>query len=508
MTDEQARSASSLEAQRLQRLEKAKTLRERGIDPWGNGRKVEHLSQDIHQRFGDQPGEEVEKDETVFSVAGRVMMIRTFGKMSFVVLRDRGGDVQVQLRKDVLGDEGYDLLKLLDLGDYAAASGRVIRTRTGELTVVADEWTVLTKALRPLPEKWHGLEDVETRYRQRYLDLATDLDVREVFRKRSQLIRYIRDFLDGRGYLEVETPMMHPLVSGANAKPFTTHHNALDMELYMRIAPELYLKRLVAGGFERVYEINRNFRNEGISTQHNPEFTMLEFYQAHATYEDLMDLTEEMLAGAAEAICGTTKITYQGHTIDFGKGWKRISMAQAVVEGTDGKVTQEDLQDPDKLRKVLLESFRGDDVERKAIDLMDVGELVGALFEEHVEHTLIHPTFITHFPTVLSPLARRNDDDPSVTDRFELYCAGREIANAFSELNDPIDQEERFAKQVEAKKKGAEETMDFDEDYIVALEHGMPPTAGEGIGIDRLAMLLTDAASIRDVILFPQLRKR
>jgi len=500
--------SSSLEAQRLLRLKKAEELRERGINPWGNGREVEHTSADVKARFGDLPTEEIEKDETVWSVAGRVMIVRTFGKMAFLVLRDRSGDIQVQLRKDRLGEDGYALLKLLDMGDVAAASGRATRTKTGEITLVADEWTILTKSLRPLPEKWHGLEDVEARYRQRYLDLATDPATREVFRKRSQLVSYIRRFLDERGFMEVETPMMHPLVSGAAAKPFVTHHNALDIDLYMRIAPELYLKRLVVGGFERVYEINRNFRNEGLSTRHNPEFTMLEFYLAHATYDDLMDLTEEMISGAAQAICGTTKVTYQGHEIDFGKGWRRLTMAQAVLESTGGKLVEADLENADKLKAVLLESFQGTDAERKAIDLMDIGELVGALFEEHAEHKLVHPTFITQFPTAISPLARRNEADPRFTDRFELYCAGREIANAFSELNDPIDQRERFEKQLEAKKRGAEETMDYDADYIAALEHGMPPTAGEGIGIDRLAMLLTDAASIRDVILFPLLKPR
>lgn len=499
--------SSSLEAQRALRLEKAEKLRELGVNPWGNGREVTHTAAAIKARFGDQPTEEVEKDETVWSIAGRVMMVRTFGKMAFVVLRDRTGDVQVQLRKDRLG-EAYELLKLLDLGDWAAASGRAIRTKTGELTVVADEWTLLTKALRPLPEKWHGLDDVETRYRQRYLDLATDQQVRENFRKRIELVRYIRRFLDDRGFLEVETPMLHPLVSGAAARPFETHHNALDIDLYLRIAPELYLKRLVVGGFERVYEINRNFRNEGLSTRHNPEFTMLEFYLAHATYEDLMQMTEEMIAGAAQAVCGTTKVTYQGHEIDFGPGWKRITMADAVLEATGGHLAPSDLEDPDKLRAVLLKNFRGTDAERKAIDLMSIGELVGALFEEHCEHAIVHPTFVTKFPSEISPLARRNDQDPRVTDRFELYCAGREIVNAFSELNDPQVQQGIFERQVEMKSRGAQETMDFDADYIAALEHGMPPTAGLGMGIDRLAMLLTDSASIRDVILFPLLKPR
>jgi lysyl-tRNA synthetase class 2 len=499
---------SSLEAQRALRLKKAEELRARGIHPWGNGRKVPHVAADVKARFGDRPNEEVEQDPTVWSVAGRVIALRPFGKMTFLVLRDRSGDLQIQLKKDKLGPEGYDLLKLLDLGDIAAASGRAIRTRTGELTVVADEWTILTKALRPLPEKWHGLADVEQRYRQRYLDLATNPEVREVFRKRSAAVSYIRRYLENRGFLEVETPMMHPLISGAAAKPFITHHNALDVDLYLRIAPELYLKRLVVGGFERVFELNRNFRNEGLSTRHNPEFTMLEFYLAHATYEDLMDLTEDMISGLVQEVCGTMKVRYQGHDLDFTPPWPRIPMAEAILKASNGLLAPEDLENPDRLRAVLLQDFQGTDAERRAIDEMTVGELVGAVFEEKVEHSLVHPTFITQFPTAVSPLARRNDERPELTDRFEIFVAGREIGNAFSELNDPIDQRERFVKQVEAKARGAEETMDYDEDYIVALEHGMPPTAGEGIGIDRLVMLLTDAPSIRDVILFPQMKAR
>ncbi len=503
---------SSLEAQREARLQKAEKLRARGVDPFGNGRKVAHVSADLRARFGDAPNEVVEQDGTTWSVAGRVVAVRNLGKMAFLKLRDRAGDVQLQLKKDKLGDAGFGLLELLDLGDVAAASGRAIRTRTGELTVVADEWTILTKALRPLPEKFHGLTDVETRYRQRYLDLATNPEVREAFVKRSRLVQYIRRFLDERGFLEVETPMMHPLVTGAAARPFVTHHNTLDMQLYLRIAPELYLKRLVVGGIERVYEINRNFRNEGISTQHNPEFTMLEFYWAHATYHDLMDLTEQMFAGAARELVGSEKVPYQGQELNFAAPWARIPMAQAVLEGVRKaglSLEEGDLADPGKLKGLLLARFEGTPAERKSIEEQDdAGHLLAALFDEHVEHTLVNPTFITEFPTSISPLARRNDRDPSVTDRFELFVAGREIANAFSELNDPLDQKERFVAQVRAKERGSDEAMDHDEDYIVALEHGMPPTAGEGIGIDRLAMLLTDAASIRDVILFPLLKSR
>jgi lysyl-tRNA synthetase class 2 len=446
----------------------------------------------------------LEKEHTRdYTIAGRVVAVRTFGKAAFLKLRDRTGELQIFLKKDVAGAD-YDLLPLVDLGDICAATGRAMRTRTGELTLEAKRFTVLTKALRPLPEKWHGLVDVETRYRQRYLDLVSNYpDVRETFLKRARLVQHIRGFLDARGFVEVETPMMHPLVSGANARPFVTHHNTLDMKLYMRIAPELYLKRLVVGGFERVYEINRNFRNEGISTRHNPEFTMLEFYQAHATYEDLMVLTEEMLSGAALSVCGTTKVEYQGKTIDFTPPFRRLTMKEAIREAIGADVN---LDDPEKMRELLLRAAALENVDRAAIQQMNAGELLGELFELHAQEKIEHPTFITQFPVALSPLARRSEKDPELTDRFELYVAGREIANAFTELNDPLDQKARFEAQVAAKAKGAQETMDYDEDYIRALEHGMPPTAGEGIGIDRVAMLFTDAGSIRDVILFPLLR--
>jgi lysyl-tRNA synthetase class 2 len=381
------------------------------------------------------------------------------------------------VKKDVLGEALFGTYKLCDVGDHVAVTGPVFRTKTGELSVHAETFEVLTKALRPLPEKWHGLSDVEIRYRQRYLDLIANAEVRETFKKRSKLVRAIRTFLDERDYLEVETPMMHPLVSGAAARPFETHHNTLDIDLYLRIAPELYLKRLVVGGFERVYEINRNFRNEGISTQHNPEFTMLEFYQAHATYEDLMALTEELFRTVATEVTGAAKVAYQGQELDFGQPFRRVTMADAVREAApDAKV---------------------DGLEGKAL---------AELFEAHAEAKLVQPTFVTQFPTSISPLARRNDTDPRFTDRFELYVAGREIANGFSELNDPVDQEGRFRDQLVKKQGGDQETMDYDADYIRALEQGLPPTAGEGIGIDRLAMLLTDSASIRDVILFPLLK--
>ncbi|MFP2929339.1 lysine--tRNA ligase [Pyxidicoccus sp. 3LG] len=487
-----------------QRLEKADKWRAAGFNPYGNGHQPQHLAADILKKHAQQTAEELDASPTTYDVAGRLVAMRSFGKAAFIKLRDRSGEIQVHMKKDALGD-AYEVFKLCDLGDFLGATGTLFRSKTGELTLSATKFVPLTKSLRPMPEKWHGLTDVEIRYRQRYLDLVGNPDVKQAFLRRSKLITFIRSFLDARDFVEVETPMMHPLVSGAAARPFTTHHNALDIDLYMRIAPELYLKRLVVGGLERVYEVNRNFRNEGISTRHNPEFTMLEFYQAYATYEDLMDLSEEMISAAAKEITGDTKVKYGEHVLDFGKGWKRISMTEAIREAVGGALSDKDMVDADRLRAELLKTSHSE-AERRAIDAMNHGELVGALFEHHVEHTLIHPTFITHFPTAVSPLARRNDQNPEVTDRFELYVAGREIANAFSELNDPLDQKGRFLAQLDAKQRGQQETMDYDEDYIRALEHGMPPTAGEGIGIDRLAMLFTDSQSIRDVILFPLLK--
>jgi len=506
MADDQNNELGSKEQEIYdQRLEKAAKWREAGFNPYGNGHRPQHLAADILAKHADATPEALEQTPATYEVAGRLVAMRSFGKAAFIKLRDRSGEIQVHMKKDALA-EGYEVFKLCDMGDFLGVTGTLFRSKTGELTLAATKFTPLTKSLRPLPEKWHGLTDVEIRYRQRYLDLVSNPDVKQTFLRRNKLIRFIRSFLDGRDFVEVETPMMHPLVSGAAARPFTTHHNALDIDLYMRIAPELYLKRLVVGGLERVYEVNRNFRNEGISTRHNPEFTMLEFYQAYATYEDLMDLSEEMISEAAKAVTGDSKVKYGEHVLDFGKGWKRISMVEAIREAVGGgTLTDKDMADADKLRHELLKTAHAES-ERRAIDTMNHGELVGALFEAHVEHTLIHPTFITHFPTAVSPLARRNDQNPEIADRFELYVAGREIANAFSELNDPLDQKGRFQAQLDAKQRGQQETMDYDEDYIRALEHGMPPTAGEGIGIDRLAMLFTDAQSIRDVILFPLLK--
>ena len=497
-----------------QRLASAQKWRELGANPWGNGFRPEHLAGEILSANADQTVETLDAAPKIFSVAGRIVALRPFKNAAFVVLQDRTGAIQIHLKQDKLGDR-YELFKLCDLGDFVGIVGQLFRTRTGELTLAVTRFEPLTKTLRAPPGKFaksddgkefaekNAMADTEQRYRQRYLDLLANADVRATFVKRSRLVQFIRKFLDARGYLEVETPMIHSLVSGAAARPFRTHHNTLNLDLYMRIAPELHLKRLVVGGFDRVYEINRNFRNEGISTRHNPEFTMLEFYEAYATYDDLIALTEEMIGEAAKAIVGSTTIKYGEHTLEFGRGWKRIPMWESIREKVPS-LTDKDRADTDKLRAIALEGLHGP--ERKGPEGANNGELIGALFEKHVEATLIQPTFVTHFPTEISPLARRNNDDPTITDRFELFVAQREIANGFSELNDPIDQKGRFQAQVDAKGRGQEETMDFDEDYIRALEHGLPPTAGEGIGIDRLAMLFTDSPSIRDVILFPLLK--
>lgn len=501
-----------------ERVAKAEGWRKLGVNPYGNGFRPSALAGELHAKYDGETAEALaEQKPGPFRVAGRVVRVADFGKSAFLTVQDRSGALQVQVRKDVLGEAGYQGFKLVDVADVVGVEGTLFKSKTGELTLAAATFSPLTKSLRPLPGKFakgddaenkawaekQALADVEERYRRRYVDLLSNPSVRETFRKRTKLVQFLRRFLDERDFLEVETPMMHSLVSGAAARPFQTHHNALDVDLYMRIAPELYLKRLVVGGFDRVYELNRNFRNEGISTRHNPEFTMLEFYQAYATYEDLMDLTEEMLSEAAKAVTGGTRLTYGPHTIDFARGWPRIPMTEAIRQKVS-ELTDKDFADADKLRAVALKSAEG--AEREAVKTMNGGELIGFLFEKHVEGELVQPTFITRFPVETSPLARRSDQDGAITDRFELFCVGREIANAFSELNDPIDQRGRFQAQVDAKSRGQQETMDYDEDYLRALEHGMPPTAGEGIGIDRLAMLLTDSQSIRDVILFPLLR--
>jgi lysyl-tRNA synthetase, class II len=458
------------------------------------------LAADLHRTGEGRTNEDLEANPVSVCLAGRMMLKRVMGKASFATLQDMSGRIQIYVTNDVTGVELHDAFKHWDLGDILGAEGTLFRTRTGELTVKVTGLRMLSKSLRPLPEKFHGLTDQEQKYRQRYVDLITNPDSRAVFVKRSQIVQAIREFYVGRGYLEVETPMMHPIPGGAAARPFVTHHNALDMELYLRIAPELYLKRLVVGGFEKVFEINRNFRNEGISTRHNPEFTMLEFYEAYQDYRYLMDLTEDLLRTVAQRVLGTTTVTYQGTQIDLGKPFDRLTMAEAIHQ-YHPQHSLDDLAKPEYLRRAL------DAFQVEVFPTDGVGLLQLKLFEKTTEDKLIQPTFIVAHPTDVSPLARANDADPSITDRFELFITGREIANGFSELNDPEDQAARFAEQAKAKEAGDEEAMYFDADYLRALEYGLPPTAGEGIGIDRLVMLLTDSPSIRDVILFPHLRR-
>jgi lysyl-tRNA synthetase class 2 len=481
----------------LQRRRKVDALWEAGINPYPNDFRPEHTSADLRTAYGDV--EVIEENPQTFVVAGRILMRRSFGKAAFVQLQDRKGRIQLYLKKDVLGDDLFAEFEDYDLGDIVGAVGTPFRTKTGELSLAVTQIRLLTKALLPLPEKFHGLTDVETRYRQRYVDLIVSPEVREVFFKRSRIVSLIRDFMTRHDFLEVETPMMQPIPGGATAKPFITHHNALDMQLFLRIAPELYLKRLVVGGLDRVFEINRNFRNEGISVRHNPEFTMMEFYQAYATFEDLMNFTEELLCHVAQELLGTLDFSYGGEPISFQRPWQRFTVKEAILHY--GDIDAKSLEDRD-----LAYAY----AQRLGLQLTEdvgYGRLITEIFEEVAESKLIQPTFITNYPTEVSPLSRKNDHDPDYVDRFEFFCAGREMANAFSELNDPRDQKERFLAQVAAKAKGDEEAHYMDEDYIRALEYGLPPTAGEGIGIDRLVMLLTDSPSIRDVILFPQLRK-
>jgi lysyl-tRNA synthetase class 2 len=479
------------------RRKKLHALRERGVQPYPNDFRPDHTASEVHAGFGGLAEADLPAAPSV-AVAGRIMALRDFGKAGFLQVQDRSGRIQVHARRDRLGDATFETYRLLDLGDVIGVSGRPFRTRTGELTIEAADLRLLAKSLRPLPEKWHGLHDLETRYRQRYVDLIVNPEARRVFETRTRAINYLRAFLTARGYLEVETPMMQPVPGGAAAKPFVTHHNALDLDLYLRTAPELYLKRLVVGGFERVFELSRVFRNEGLSTEHNPEFTLLEFYQAGATYEDLMTLTEEMLAGAAREVTGGTGLAYRGLELDLTPPWPRRTMVELVAERTGE--APERLLEPSTIRG-LAERTGG--MDRAG---MSPGELLLTVFERLVEPELVQPIFVCQFPVEVSPLARRNDRDPRFVDRFELFVARHEVANAFSELNDPEDQRLRFAEQLRIRAAGDEEAHAMDEDYIRALEYGLPPTAGEGVGIDRLIMLLTGAPSIREVILFPQLR--
>ena len=482
-----------------QRRSKLEELRNRG-NAYPNSFRRDSLSQDLKDQCEGLSKEDLEAKEMTVSVAGRIMLQRIMGKASFITLQDMKGQIQAYVRSNDLPEGQYDDFKTWDLGDIVGIKGKLFLTKTGELTVNAESIEMLTKSLRPLPEKHSGLVDTEQRYRKRYLDLITNPESLEVFKKRSQIITAIREYFIDNEYQEVETPMMHSILGGAAAKPFTTHHNALDMDLYLRIAPELYLKRLMVGGIEKVFEINRNFRNEGLSTKHNPEFTMLEYYTAYADYNDQMSFIEDLLKVVSEKVLGTSKIEQEGTSYDFSKSFERISLKDSVAQKLSAEPTSLDNRD------FLLETAKKYKIED--LDNLSDGKILFELFEELVEEELMHPTFVTGYPKDVSPLSRSSDDDPSVVDRFELFIGGKEIANGFSELNDPDDQAERFREQVEQKSKGDEEAMEFDSDYVEALEYGLPPCAGVGIGIDRLVMLLTGAKSIRDVLLFPQMKPK
>ncbi|MFF2158964.1 lysine--tRNA ligase [Paenibacillus chitinolyticus] len=482
------------------RRDKLDELRSLGVDPFGDKYVRTHTAKQILDAYEETPKEELEQQTVEVSIAGRIMQKRAMGKASFAHLQDITGKIQIYVRQDALGDTKYSAFDLLDIGDMVGVKGTVFKTKTGETSVKATELEVLTKSLLPLPEKYHGLKDVETRYRQRYVDLIMNQEVKEAFILRSKIIQSMRRYLDGLGYLEVETPTLHAIAGGAAARPFITHHNALDMQLYMRIAIELHLKRLIVGGLEKVYEIGRVYRNEGISTRHNPEFTMIELYEAYADYKDIMALTENMVAHIAQEVLGTTTVQYQGHEVNLAPSWKRISMVDAIKEvvGVDFSVhmSNEEAQRLAKEHKVPVEPH------------MTFGHIVNQFFETFVEETLIQPTFIYGHPLEISPLAKKNPEDPRFTDRFELFIVAREHANAFTELNDPIDQRQRFEAQLLEREHGNDEAHEMDDDFIRALEYGMPPTGGLGIGIDRLVMLLTNAPSIRDVLLFPHMREQ
>ena len=481
-----------------ERRAKLTAIRKTGI-AFPNDFERKHLAGDLHAEFGEKTHDELDAAQVHVAVAGRMMLKRVMGKASFATVQDMSGRIQLFISNNDTGEEAHNAFKHYDLGDILGAVGVLFKTKTGELSLRVSQVRLLTKSLRPLPEKFHGLADQEQKYRQRYLDLITNESARKVFMMRTQIIQTIREFFLRHGYLEVETPMMHAIPGGASAKPFETHHNALDMKMYLRIAPELYLKRLVVGGFEKVFEINRNFRNEGLSTRHNPEFTMLEFYEAYRDYRYLMDFTESLFREVAKKVLGTTQISYQGKELDLGQPFHRLTMAQAIQK-YHPQFTTKQLGDRDFLINEL------QDLKAKYRPQDGIGGLQLSLFEELAEAQLFEPTFIIDYPVEVSPLARSSDANPEITERFELFIVGREIANGFSELNDAEDQEARFDAQVAAKDAGDEEAMFKDSDYVRALEYGLPPTAGEGIGIDRLVMLLTDSASIRDVILFPQMR--
>lgn len=479
---------------------KMESFREQGLDPFGGKFIRTHLANELIDSYDQFSKEDLEKKKDKTTIAGRIMTKRGKGKAGFAHIQDLSGQIQIYVRKDAIGEDAYEVFKKTDLGDIIGVTGEIFRTNTGELSVKATEYQMLTKSLRPLPEKYHGLKDVEQRYRQRYLDLITNMDSRETFVLRSKIIQSMRNYLNGLGFLEVETPMLHGIPGGAAARPFATHHNALDIPLYMRIAIELHLKRLIVGGMEKVYEIGRVFRNEGVSTRHNPEFTMMELYEAYGDFHDIMSLTENMIAYIAKKVLGKTIIKYDDHEISLEPKWKRLHMADAVKEYTG----------VDFWKKMSDDEAKGlaKEHEVEIADSMTFGHIVNEFFEQKVEDKLIQPTFIYGHPVEISPLAKKNKDDSRFTDRFELFIVGREHANAFSELNDPIDQRERFEAQLKEREQGNDEAHLMDEDFLEALEYGMPPTGGLGIGIDRLVMLLTDSASIRDVLLFPQMRSK
>ena len=493
-------SHEELNDQLIVRREKMEELRAKGIDPFGKRFDRTHCAMDLKNAYGEMESEELEGKEIRVQLAGRIMTKRGKGKVGFAHIQDVTGQIQIYVRKDTIGDDQYAIFKTADLGDIVGVKGIVFKTHVGELSIKVDDFQILTKALRPLPDKFHGLKDVEQRYRQRYLDLIVNPESKDIFVTRSKVIQSIRRFLDNKGYLEVETPMMHTIPGGAAARPFITHHNALDIDLYMRIALELHLKRLIVGGLEKVYEIGRVFRNEGVSTRHNPEFTMLELYEAYADFHDIMNLTEDMIVHVAQEVLGTTNIQYGEYNVDLTPKWKRIHMVDAVKEYVGVDFWQEMTVEEAR----ILAKEHGIEI----TEHMEVGHIINEFFEQKVEEKLIQPTFVYGHPVEISPLAKKNADDPRFTDRFELFIVAREHANAFTELNDPIDQRERFEAQVKERSQGNDEAHVMDEDFIEALEYGMPPTGGLGIGIDRLIMFLTNAPSIRDVLLFPTMRQR
>ena len=482
------------------RREKLSELREKGLDPFGKRFERSHLAAEILEKYGELEKEELDNQNISVTIAGRVMTKRGKGKAGFAHIQDLSGQIQIYVRQDAVGEEQYEIFNLIDLGDIVGIKGQVFKTKVGELSIKASSFEILSKSLRPLPDKFHGLKDVEQRYRQRYLDLIMSEESKQTFITRSQIIRSIRNYLDHNGYLEVETPMMHAIAGGAAARPFVTHHNTLDMTLYMRIAIELHLKRLIVGGLEKVYEIGRVFRNEGVSTRHNPEFTMIELYEAYADYQDIMELTENLVAHVAQEVLGTTTVQYGEYEIDLKPQWKRLHMVDAIKEYTG--VDFWNVTSTEEAKQLAKENG----IAYK--ETMEYGHIVNEFFEQKVEEKLIQPTFIFGHPVEISPLAKKNPDDPRFTDRFELFIVAREHANAFTELNDPIDQRERFEAQLVEREQGNDEAHEMDEDFVEALEYGMPPTGGLGIGIDRLVMLLTNSASIRDVLLFPQMRHK